>query len=185
MLILASNSPRRKQLLDMVGLKFKVVPSNFDETSIKLKNIYKLPLTLSKKKADAIAKLYPNDIILAADTDVCVGKVMLGKPDGPKGVAKILKQLSNKTHQVITGVTIIYKNKKVSFESITKVTFYPISNQDIQDYIKTKEPFDKSGAYAIQGYGARFIKSIQGDYYTIMGLPIARVLKELDKIKRP
>lgn len=183
MLILASNSPRRKQLLEMVGLKFKVVPSNFDEESIKLKNIYKLPYTLAKYKAEAISKLYPNDIVLAADTDVFIGNKMLGKPDGASGVRKILKQLSNKTHTVKTGVTIIKGKQKVSFESITKVSFYPISEQEIKDYIKTKEPFDKSGSYAIQGYGARFIKSIEGDYYTIMGLPIARVLKELDKLK--
>jgi septum formation protein len=108
---------------------------------------------------------------------------MLGKPDGPKGVAKTLKQLSNRTHQVITGVSIIKGSKIISFESITKVSFYPISNQEIADYIKTKAPYDKSGSYAIQGYGARFIKAIDGDYYTIMGLPIARVLKELEKLK--
>jgi septum formation protein len=183
MIILASNSPRRKQLLEMVGIKFKVVPSNFDEDSIKLKNIFKMPYTLAKYKAKAIAKLYPNDIIIAADTDVFIGKVMLGKPEGAKGVAKTLRQLSNKTHRVITGVTIIKGRKVVSFESITKVSFYPISNQEIKDYIKTNEPYDKSGSYAIQGYGARFIKAIDGDYYTIMGLPIARVLKELDKLK--
>jgi septum formation protein len=183
MIILASNSPRRKQLLEMVGIKFKVVPSNFDEESIKLKNIFKLPYTLAKHKAKAIAKLYPNDIIIAADTDVFIGKVMLGKPDGPKGVTKTLKQLSNRTHKVITGVSIIKGSKMISFESITKVSFYPISKREIEEYIKTKEPYDKSGSYAIQGYGARFIKAIDGDYYTIMGLPIARVLQELDKLK--
>ena len=183
MIILASNSPRRKQLLEMVGIKFKVVPSNFDEESIKLKNIFKLPYTLAKHKAKAIAKLYPNDIIIAADTDVFIGKVMLGKPDGPKGVTKTLKQLSNRTHKVITGVSIIKGSKMISFESITKVSFYPISKREIEEYIKTKEPYDKSGSYAIQGFGARFIKAIDGDYYTIMGLPVARVLQELDKLK--
>ena len=183
MLILASNSPRRKQLLEMVGLKFKVVPSNYDEAALKLKNIYKLPYELAKKKAEAIAKLYPNDTILAADTDVFVDGKMLGKPNGPKGVKQILKALSNKTHFVITGVTIIHKNKKISFESKTKVSFYPITDKEISDYIKTKEPFDKSGAYAIQGFGARFIKKIDGDYYTIMGLPIAQVIKHLEKLK--
>jgi septum formation protein len=184
MLILASNSPRRKQILEMVGLKFKVVPSHFDETSLTLKNIYKLPYYLAKNKALTVAKEYPNDIILAADTDVFVDGKMLGKPNGPSGVKKILKHLSNKTHEVITGVTIVYKNKRISFESKTKVTFYKISDQEIKDYVKTKEPFDKSGAYAIQGYGARFIKKIDGDYYTIMGLPIARVIKELRSLKK-
>lgn len=181
MIILASTSPRRKQLLEMIEVKFKVVNSNFDENSVNSVNSKELPLILSKGKALDVFKNYPNDLIIGADTIVILNGEVLNKPKDHDDAYRILELLSNNTHEVITAVTMLYQNKEISFQESAMVEFYPLTKKEILDYIATSEPFDKAGAYAIQGLGAKFIKSINGDYYTIMGLPVARVYQQLKK----
>ena len=183
MLILASQSPRRQELLKLVGLPFEVVVSHFDEHSIKTPDLRQLPLLEATKKAEVVAKTHPNDIVLGADTGVYINNIMLGKPRNADDAKRMLLLLSGQTHEVITGVCLIKDGKKHFINSVSKVTFYELTKEEIEAYVATKEPFDKAGAYGIQGYGATLIKSIEGDYFTIMGLPIAAVYRELQKLK--
>lgn len=180
MLILASNSPRRKEIMELVNLKFKVIPSSYDEKSSDWpEEIEKIPETLAIHKAEDVSKKYPNDIVIGSDTIVIINNDILGKPKNKNEAYEMLKKLSGNTHKVITGVCIKSSEKIVSFSSVSKVEFYSMSDEEILEYIDTEEPMDKAGAYAIQGLGAKFIKSINGDYYTIVGLPIARIIREL------
>ena len=180
MLILASNSPRRKEIMELVGLKFKVIPSSYDENPNDWpKEIEKIPEVLAINKATDVSLNNPNDIVIGSDTIVVINDCILGKPHSKEDAFEMLKKLSGNTHKVITGVCIKSSEKIVSFSSVSEVEFYDIEDAEIYEYIGTNEPMDKAGAYAIQGKGAKFIKSINGDYYTIVGLPIAQILREL------
>ncbi|MFA7156974.1 MAG: Maf family protein, partial [Bacilli bacterium] len=119
---------------------------------------------------------------IGADTGVFIDNTLLGKPKDKKDAYRMLKMLSGKTHKVITGVTIISPKKTYKINSISKVTFYDLSDEEIYNYISLEEPYDKAGAYGIQGFGATLIKKIDGDYFTIMGLPLAKVYRTLKKI---
>lgn len=183
-IILASASPRRKQLLKMCNVSFKVIVPEVDENFQKNEEPRKIVKNLSKKKAMAVSKNFNgNNIILAADTIVTLNNQILTKPKDKEDCYKMLKKLSGTVHSVFTGVCLI-KNKKIksNFCSKTNVEFYSLSDEEINAYIKTKEPFDKAGAYAIQGAGAAFIKKINGDFYTVVGLPIAKVIRKLKSI---
>lgn len=179
MIILASNSLRRQQLLTMMHIPFKVHVSQVDEALFFSEDLRLLPALLSEKKALDVVSLYPKEAVIGADTIVLLDGLLLEKPKDEADCYRILRLLSNKTHEVITGVTMLHKEKKITFSVSSKVTFYPLTDRDITAYIETKEPFDKAGAYAIQGDGAKFIQHIEGDYYAIMGLPIARVYWQL------
>lgn len=183
-IILASKSPRRKELFKYITNNFISVESNIDETYDKNLPQEEIASYLSLQKAKSICNEYPDDIIIGCDTIVSIGKKILGKPKDDLDAYNMLKELSNKTHQVITGVTIIYKYYVDSFSSITDVTFYELNDDEIKEYVNTKEPLDKAGSYAIQGYGSRFVKSIKGDYFTIVGLPIAEIYHRLKKISK-
>lgn len=182
MIILASKSLRRQELLKLVGINYKVVESNFDESTIKNIDPKKVPLLESENKAKIVAKKYVNDIVIGADTGVLIENTLLGKPKDKYDAYRMLKMLSGKTHKVITGVTIISPKKTYKINSISKVTFYDLSDEEIYNYISLEEPYDKAGAYGIQGFGATLIKKIDGDYFTIMGLPLAKVYRTLKKI---
>jgi len=184
MLILASASPRRKEILELVKLDFKVCPSDIDEKKLEYhgeKEDY--PAFLSCSKALNVYQKHPNDIIIAADTIVIVDGEVLGKPINEDGAKAMLRKLSNNKHIVITGVTVKTKDKCLTFSNRSEVYFYPLSEEEIDSYIKTKEPMDKAGAYAIQGIGSKFIKGINGDFYNVMGLPISELLHLLDENK--
>lgn len=183
-IILASKSPRRKELLKKIGLKFKVAQSNFKEyEDIKLKP-GELAKQLSLEKAKAVFANYKNSIIIAADTIVVCQNRILGKPKDKSGARKMLEFLSDKTHSVITGFTIIdgETNRIITKSVETKVYFRKISRQEIYSYLETKEPYDKAGAYAIQEKGSIFIKKVEGDYLNAVGLPIFSVARELKKL---
>lgn len=182
MYILASASPRRKELLSKITDNFKVVVSNTDETVPCGMAAENVPEYLAFKKAEAVAVLNPLDTVIGADTAVFLNGKMLGKPKDESDAFNILKSLSGNTHTVITGCAIIKGNKKITFSQKTKVTFYPISDSDINRYIKSGEPMDKAGAYGIQGKGALFVKEISGDYFNVVGLPVSRLAIELKKI---
>lgn len=185
MYILASASPRRKEILELVGLEFKIIPSNFDESTIEFKgNLNEYSKKLSYYKAKDVFESNQEDIIIASDTIVCINNEILGKPKDKTDAFRMLKLLQNKKHIVLTSVCIMAKNKNYTFISKNYVTFDKMSDDEIIAYIETKEPMDKAGAYAIQGYAAKYIKSIHGDFYGIMGLPISKVMKYLKKITR-
>lgn len=179
--ILASNSPRRKQLLKQIYDNFKVCPSNIDESYDSSLAIEQIPVYIASKKAIDIAKIYPNDIIISADTIVVINNQILGKPNCKKTAKKMLETLSNKTHQVITGVSIIFSGKQINFYELTQISFKELTDSEIENYILSDEPYDKAGGYAIQGKAGEFVVKIEGDYENVVGLPVKKlkqILKE-------
>ncbi len=178
-IILASQSPRRKELLEQACIDFDIIPSNIDEANIKEDNPEKLVKTLSYLKAMDIAQKHPDIWVLGADTIVCIDKLILEKPGSKKNAEKMLKMLSNKTHRVFTGFTLccLKKEKFITDISETEVSFKKISTAEIQWYINTKEYTDKAGAYAIQGKGSFLIKKINGSYTNVVGLPLCEVIQ--------
>ncbi|NQT50313.1 septum formation protein Maf [Candidatus Kuenenbacteria bacterium] len=182
-IILASTSPRRQEIMSKTGLKFKVIPSNYEEDmTLKLTPI-KLAKLLSRGKAQSIAKKYQNHIIIGADTFVVLEKKLLGKPKSPAEAKTMLKAISGKILLIVTGFTIIdtESGKSISKATETKVHIKKLSNSEIINYVKTKEPLDKAGAFGVQEMGAVIIKKIEGDFYNVMGLPIFDLAQELKK----
>jgi septum formation protein len=181
-IILGSNSPRRKELLAGLGLSFEVRPMpGLDESypgSLKSEDI---ALYIAAKKAEAyLPALQKDELLITADTIVCINNKILGKPTDRDDAFHMLQTLSGQTHEVITGVCLTTQNKSVSFSVISTVRFAPVSDEDIIYYIDTCHPYDKAGAYGIQewiGYVA--VEGIQGSFYNVMGLPIQRVYQEL------
>lgn len=180
MLILGSGSARRKELLESASIDFLLVPSDYDESQVAFEgDTLKYVETIAENKANALLDKYPLDVILTADTLVEVDGEILGKPKDIEDAQKMLQLLNDKTHHVYTGVCIVSKDKKEVFVESASVTFNKLSTLDIESYIQTKEPMDKAGAYAIQGIGAKLIKHYDGDFHTIMGLPLKLVLEKL------
>ncbi len=189
-ILLASASPRRRELLDRLGFPYIVHPADIDESSAII-DPAALVQDLSLRKATAVATLpeivkeYPDAIVLGSDTVVSLSGEILGKPADPEDAFLMLSRLSGRTHTVFTGVCLAFtdaKTEPITFTDSTDVTFYPLSEEEIRAYIATGEPLDKAGAYGIQGQAFRFIKEIRGDYNTVMGLPAAhlyQVLKDL------
>lgn len=183
MVILASKSPRRIELLKAIGIEFKVEVSEIDESLFHHENPYELNKILAIEKAKAVAKNNPNDIVIGSDTIVTINNTILGKPKDKEDARFMIKSLANNTHEVVTSVCFIKNEQIICETSISKVEFYPINNQEIEEYINTNEPYDKAGGYAIQGdFGKKFIKNIDGDFYSIMGFPIARIYHILKEI---
>ncbi|NME35891.1 MULTISPECIES: nucleoside triphosphate pyrophosphatase [Fusobacterium] len=182
-MILASNSPRRKEILENFGFNLKIITKNIKEISDK-KNITDKIMDIANKKVLAVAKDYPNDYVVGSDTVVVIDNEILGKPKNENEIYNMLKKLSNREHEVITSFSLvnISKNLSISDFEISKVQFKNISDEDIKWYIDTKEPFDKAGAYGIQGKGSFFVEKIQGDFFSIMGFPIGKFVRTLNKI---
>lgn len=180
-LILASQSPRRRYLLEQAGLEFDVIPSTVDESAMALDRPDVYVQLLAKAKAGEIARRFPQRWIIGADTIVLIGDEILGKPDGKAAAREMLNRLSGQTHQVYTGFTICCDALKKSHTDAvrTDVTFKALSSSEIEWYIHTDEPFDKAGAYAIQGLGTFLVKSIQGSYTNVVGLPVCEVIEYL------
>lgn len=189
-IILASASPRRQELLKYITTDFDVVPSNIDETLPENIDAEKSAECLAVKKAEYIAASFPESIIIGSDTVVVCENEILGKPVDETDAQRMLKLLSGKTHTVITGVCITCSaaQKTQSFSQSTAVKFYPLTDREICDYIASGEPMDKAGAYGIQDKGCVFIEGIEGDFFSVMGLPVARLKRELaefsEKIKK-
>lgn len=186
-IILASESPRRKEILEKAGIKFKIVKSDFKEYADPKLKPHDLVKKLSLEKAKAVFQKNPPAggkklIIIAADTIVvCSGKI-LGKPKNKEDAKKMLEFLSGKVHSIITGFTIIGGSNVITKSQETKVRIRKIGNEEINAYIRTKEPFDKAGGYAIQGIAKKFIEKIDGDLSNAIGLPLNSLLKELKKL---
>lgn len=182
MLILASRSPRRRELLKYITPDFEVVPSRFDERSITLTEPFELVSTLAKKKASTIL-CNSEDIVIGCDTVVYINDEILGIPQDRDEAFSMLTKLSGETHSVITGVCLRHGDDLMQFECETKVTFFELSEEEILDYINTDEPYDKAGGYGIQGIAGIFINKIEGDYSNVVGLPISRLYKALKEIR--
>lgn len=180
-IILASRSPRRKQLLSELGLKFSIAEIDFDETFPENLKSKEAAIWLAMRKADFFRKdLSDGDIVITADTIVwCNGKI-LGKPSDYEDARRIIREISGNTHEVITGVNLLSLKKEVSFSETTKVTFEKLSEKEIEYYINEYKPFDKAGAYGIQEWiGIAACSRIEGSYFNVVGLPVQRVYKEL------
>ena len=182
-MILASNSQRRQEILKDAGFNFRVITSNIEEISDK-ENVIERILDIAEKKLEQIAKNNVNEFILAADTVVELNKNIFGKPKDREEAFKFLKLLSGKIHRVITAYVFknISKNILIREVVISKVKFFDLDDETINWYLDTGEPFDKAGAYGIQGYGRVLVEKIDGDYYSIMGFPISNFLENLRKI---
>ena len=181
-IILASTSPRRKELLCKSGIDFEVVPSTVKEELVKSYTPIENVKRLARIKCLDVAEKYPDKIVLGADTIVVFNNKIYGKPKDEKDAYNMLKSLSGNTHQVMTGFCIYSPKGIINDVVISDVAFFSIIEEEIIDYIKTGEPMDKAGSYAIQGLGAKFVKYYDGDFDNIIGLPLDRVLCELKKV---
>jgi len=184
-IILASQSPRRKQLLERAGLTFDVIPANIDETPFSLLSPEDAVTESSKAKAKSIGKQYPEHWIIAADTIVVIHHTILGKPVSKAHAQEMLQTLSGKTHNVLTGFTISCEAENQYFNDVvrTEVHFKSLSIDEIEWYLHTDEPYDKAGAYAIQGIGAFIVQWIKGSYTNVVGLPVCEVMDILTQKK--
>ncbi|MBL7718074.1 MAG: septum formation protein Maf [Flavipsychrobacter sp.] len=181
-IILASQSPRRKQLMEAAEIDFTIVVADVDETNPPGMPGEQVPEYLAKKKAAAIEADYPDATIVAADTIVLLDGEILGKPTDATDAEHILSKLSGRVHRVVTGVCIQKGTKQHSFSTTTEVHFRPLTAEQIKYYVANYKPFDKAGAYAIQEWiGMVGIEKINGDYYSVMGLPIGEVVKVLQE----
>lgn len=189
-MILASQSPRRVELMQEAGYTFRAIPAAIDETPLPGETPLDLVGRLARLKALAVAENHaaPGEVVLAADTIVAVDGRLLGKPADEREACAMLQRLSGRTHQVATGVCVALGPRKSSdapavadaFVQVTDVTFYPLSDEEIAAYAASGEPLDKAGAYGIQGAGGRLlVEKINGDYYNVVGLPIARTVRSL------
>ena len=184
--VLASASPRRKELLSQIGIKFRTCTSKKEEEVLR-----NLPENMVKdlsytKARDVYERGNREAVVIGADTIVVADEEVLGKPKNEQDAFAMIKKLQGDTHHVYTGVSIIWQQNNTthvsSFYSMTEVELYYMSDDEIRNYIATKEPYDKAGGYAIQGYFARYVKRIKGDYNNVVGLPITRIYQELKKI---
>jgi septum formation protein len=194
MVILASGSPRRKELLTQAGIAFEVITSDADETPTKTVPA-EIVMELSKRKGEDVYERLEREgridktgetLIISADTLVFFKDERLGKPKDKADAFRMIKELSGDVHDVITGVTLTYVNqgqkKQVRFFEKTEVSVYDLTDEEIEAYIATGEPMDKAGAYAIQGFFGKYIKGINGEYANVVGLPIARLYHEIKKL---
>jgi septum formation protein len=185
-IVLASQSPRRKQLLEWAEVDFDIIAHPTDESYPARLPVEEIPVYIARQKAlavqqsEAYKRYEKNPTIVAADTIVVLQQTVLGKPTDRADAITILQMLSGKKHQVITGVVILKNGKETAFHDTTDVTFYQLSTEQITYYVDKYQPYDKAGAYAIQEWiGVTGIKNIRGDFYNVMGLPVSRVVQQL------
>ncbi len=180
-LILASQSPRRRYLLEQAGLNFEVIPSTVDEDAFATQPPEKYVKTLALAKADQIARQHPACWVIGADTIVLIDGLILGKPDDGDQARHMLRQLSGNVHQVLTGFAVRSINHGHEYAAVvsTRVHFKNLSADEIEWYVQTAEPFDKAGAYAIQGLGTFLVRKLSGSYTNVVGLPVCEVIEHL------
>jgi septum formation protein len=181
MLVLASSSPRRQELVRAAGIPFEIQPAHIPEEPLPGESAKACAERLAREKAYEVARQRPQDAVLGADTVVVINNQILGKPTDSADAVRMLRTLSGREHQVITGVCLVVGGQWFVASETTSVTMSEISEKEIADYVATGEPMDKAGAYAIQGFASRWIPRIEGDYSNVVGLPVAlvcRMLKE-------
>lgn len=186
-IILASQSPRRKQLLEWAEVPFEIIVKHTEETFSEGMMVYDVPVHIARNKAVAVQETLSdkNKIILAADTVVVVDNTIIGKPNNREHAIEILSLLSGRQHEVITGVVILQGEKEIAFADTTSVVFHSLTKEQIEFYIDKYKPYDKAGAYAIQEWiGVVGIRYVSGDFYNVMGLPVSRVVQALQQIEK-
>jgi len=180
--ILASSSPRRHDLLDLIGIRHEVIPANIDESVRARESPTKHAERLAREKAGAVAARDPKCVAIGADTIVLIDKKILGKPANSVDAGSMLRLLSGREHTVVTAVAVAKGHTIVSAVEKVSVTFRELSDDEIDAYIATGEPMDKAGAYGIQGYGATIVERIEGDYFAVMGLPVVKLIALLSEV---
>jgi septum formation protein len=180
--VLASSSPRRQELLKLLLADFEVLPSDVDESIRVAERPESTVVRLAREKALAVQERRPSSFIVSADTVVVWEEEILGKPASHEEAASMLRKLSGKTHQVLTGVCLLHLDALLVECSTTDVTFRHLSDLEIESYLQSAEPFDKAGAYAIQGLGARFVERIDGCYFNVVGLPVSRLYQMMKRL---
>jgi len=183
-IILASASPRRSELLRAVGIPFEVCVSDVEEVVLPGWMADQAARELARQKAEAVAARHPEDCVIGADTVVVIDGQILEKPKDHEDAKRMLRLLSGREHRVITGVCIVCGDRRRVFSQETAVRFFPLGDEEIARYVATGEPMDKAGAYGIQAFGALLVEGITGDYFNVVGLPVARVARELEGIAR-
>ena len=178
-IILASASPRRQELLKLIFDDFEIMPADIDESISEEVAVDLRPEKIAERKAMHIADKYPESVVIGCDTAVIVDDIMLGKPEDEQDAVNMLNMLSGRTHKVITGNYIAYKEKVKTFSVVTEVEFYNLTKEEIDSYIKTNDWKDKAGAYGIQGKAGLFVRQIKGDYNNVVGLPCAELNRQL------
>lgn len=179
--VLASKSPRRQELLKYITDEFEVIPSGYEENVPDGLDAENVPEFLAVKKALDVAHDHPDELVIGCDTVVICDGVILGKPKDKCDAFKMLCTLSGRTHQVISGVCLCFNGKTMSFSQTTQVSFYSLREEDIIKYIDSENVLDKAGSYGIQDGAALFVESISGDYYNVVGFPIAKLRLEIEK----
>jgi septum formation protein len=180
--VLASQSPRRRQLLDLIGIRHEVIPSDTDE-SLRAGELPELYCErLAREKVAAISAVAPDALVVGADTIVVIDGLILGKPKDIADAERMLAMLSGRSHTVMTAVAACCDGRIVSGVEVVDVTFLPLSADEIRGYVATGEPLDKAGAYGIQGYGATIVRRIDGDYFAVMGLSLVRLIGLLGEL---
>jgi septum formation protein len=181
--VLASQSPRRRQLLEWAEVPFNIIVEHTDELYPDELVVQDIPVHIARHKAEAVQHKVQDKIIIAADTVVVLNNEVIGKPQNREHAIEILQNLSGKKHLVITGVVIKYNTEEIAFADITEVTFHELTTEQIIFYVDKYKPYDKAGAYAIQEWiGVVGIKTISGDFYNVMGLPVSRVVQALNSL---
>jgi len=184
-IVLASGSPRRKQLLEMLRIPFRVIPPDVDEHVLAGEQADAYVTRLSRAKAQAVVARAPGEVILAADTTVALRGRIFEKPTSPQNAVEMLEQLQGQTHKVLTAVAVAENGRLEQALDVTRVTFRRADRATLEEYVATGEPLDKAGAYAIQGLGAPLIERVEGDFFGVMGLPLRLALDLLAKFGRP
>lgn len=180
-IILASASPRRQELISLISQDVVCHPSGVEEVIPQGLEAEEIPLCLAFQKAEEVAKLYPDTLVIGSDTGVILGEEILGKPADKDEARRMITELSGRTHKVVTGCALFQKGRSMGFKAVTEVEFYPLTEKEIEDYINTSEPYDKAGAYGIQGRASLFVKGIKGDYFNVVGLPVAELKRKIEK----
>ena len=180
--ILASASPRRKELLQWICEKYDVIPSTVEEVIPEGLKAQVQAEYLADLKAQDVFSSHKDALVIGSDTTVVLGDVVLGKPKDDEEARGMLRMLSGQVHKVITGCAVYYKNRKSVWSSVAEVEFYPLSEKEIEEYIAENECWDKAGSYGIQSKGALLVKEIRGDYYAVVGLPVASLKREIERI---
>jgi septum formation protein len=180
--VLASASPRRRELLDLVGIAHEVAPADIDETYRDGEEAAAHAERLAREKGEMIAARHPDAVVISADTIVVIDGLVLGKPRDESDAARMLSMLGGHTHVVLTAVAVSYGARMRSGVEAVRVTFRSLDRDRVRAYIATGEPMDKAGAYGIQGFGATLVERIDGDYFAVMGLPLARMVDLLEEV---
>ncbi len=184
-IVLASGSPRRKQLLEMLRIPFRVIPPDVDEHVLPGEEPGHYVTRLSRAKAEAVMGRAPGEVVLAADTTVVLGGAIFEKPESQAHAVEMLSRLQGQTHEVMTAVAVARDGELAQALDVSRVTFRPADRATLEAYVATGEPMDKAGAYAIQGLGAPLIERVEGDFFGVMGLPLRLALDLLARFGRP